>query len=267
MIIDPRIPKPVEPIIKKYVLLTEKRFVGLIDAYYIVGSIALNEFNENYSDIDFVAVLNRRAIPLELEHLLKIHQSIEKMQPQWKMSGSYIQANDLGKLGMRLASHPQFHDGILHPAAQDGINSVTWWELKNYGIPVFGPEPRNLPFTVDWDFLVSEMKENLNSYWRSWTRHPKRLIMLYSDWGIQWAVLGVLRQFYTFRENSITTKVRAGEYALGCLPQPWHRLVQEAIAIRQGKKPTFYRSRSGRIVEAVYFLNYIINICNTHSLS
>jgi hypothetical protein len=146
------------------------------------------------------------------------------------------------------------------------LNSVTWWELKQHGIPVVGMESQNLPFTVNWDLLIAQMRANLNSYWRGWTRQPRRIVLLYSDWGIQWAVLGVLRQFYTFKENSITTKIRAGQYALNCLPQQWHRLVQEAIRIRQGKTDSSYRFRFGRMVEAVRFLDYIIKACNANSI-
>jgi len=266
MNIDPRIPEVVQPIIKNYIFLTEKRLVGLINAFYIVGSIALGEFNEHFSDIDFITILNRRATAVEIEHLRKIHQTIEKNHPRWRMSGSYIQSGDLGKLGDEVQPHPHFHDGVLSPAAPEGLNSVTWWELKNHGIAVIGTEPGNLPFGVDWDLLIAEMRINLNSYWLSWTRHPGRTILMYSDWGIQWAVFGVLRQFYTFRENSITTKVRAAEYGLEYLPPQWHPLVQEAVNIRQAKRNSSYRFRFSRMVEAVNFLKYMINTCNANSL-
>ena len=267
MKIDPRVPAPVQPIIKDYLQLTEQRLVGLIDASYVIGSIALGEFNEYFSDIDFITIFSHRASPVDLGHLRKIHQFIEKMYPRWKMSGSYVQASDLGKLGNNLRPYPQFHDGVLHPAIPTEINSVTWWELKNYGIPIVGPASATLPFTVSWDVLIAEMKENLNTYWRSWTRHPRRVGILYSDWGIQWAVLGVLRQFFTFRENSITTKVKAGEYALGCVPRRWHSLIQEAINIRQRQNGSSSRFRSGRMMETVRFLNYLINICNGYFVS
>jgi hypothetical protein len=84
---------------------------------------------------------------------------------------------------------------------------------------------------------------------------------MYSDWGIQWSVFGILRLFYMFREDSITTNVRAANYALEHLPTQWHPLVQEAINIRQGTNVSFYRFKSGRMVEAVRFLKYIIKTC------
>ncbi|HEX5941026.1 MAG TPA: aminoglycoside adenylyltransferase domain-containing protein [Anaerolineales bacterium] len=267
MKIDPRIPEPVQPIIKDYLRLTEQRLVGLINASYAIGSIALGEFNECFSDIDFITVLSRKASPIDLGHLRKIHQSIERTYPRWKMSGSYVQASDLGKRGNDLRPYPQFHDGVLHPAVHNGINPVTWWELKNHGIPIVGTASGTLPFTVNWDVLITEMQGNLNTYWRSWTRRPRRIAILYSNWGIQWAVLGVLRQFFTFRENPITTKVKAGEYALGCLPSRWHPLIQEAINIRQGQKGSSYRFRFSRMFQTVRFLNDVIDRCNGQFVS
>lgn len=267
MKIDPRIPEAVQPIIKEYLRLTEQRLVGLINASYSIGSIALGEFNECFSDIDFITVLCRKASPIDLGHLRKIHQSIERTYPRWKMSGSYVQASDLGKRGDALRPYPQFHDGVLYPAIHSAINSVTWWELKNHGIPIVGTASETLPFTVNWDILITEMRENLNTYWRSWTCHPRRFLILYSNWGIQWSVLGVLRQFFTFRENSMTTKVKAGKYALGCLPSRWHPLIQEAINIRQGQKGSSYRFRFGGMFQTVRFLNYVIDRCNGQFVS
>lgn len=258
-----RIPKPVEPVIEDYVSVVSQQLPGWIDAFYIVGSIALDEFNEQFSDIDFIAILNRKATSREIEELRRVHHVIEKNHPRWKMSGSYIQPSDLGKLDDEVQPHPHYHDGVLHPNNSYELNSVTWWELKHRGITVLGEAPQNLPFTVDWDRLVSWMKENMNCYWVSWTNRPIRVLSLYSDWGVQWAVLGVLRQFYTFKGNSITTKVRAGRYALGCLPIRWHKLIQEAIGIREGKKRSAYRSRIARMIEAVNFLKYVIQLCNT----
>lgn len=264
---NPRIPEPVQPIIEDYISLMTKQLPSRLKAFYLVGSIALDEFNEQFSDIDFVAVLNRRATSRELEELCGIHQIIERNHPRWKMSGSYIPPHDLGKLGHEIESHPHYHDGVFHLNRSSDLNPVTWWELKNHGITIVGQAPHNLPFTVDWDLLIASMRQNLNSYWVHWTNRPDRILRMYSNWGIQWAVLGILRQFYTFRENSITTKVKAGQYALGCLPIRWHKLIQEAIDIRKGEKGSAYRLKFSRMIESVNFLKYIIPLCkDSHPL-
>ena len=255
-----RIPEPVRPILEKYISLLEQKSPGLIRAFYIVGSISLNEFNEHFSDIDFVAVLDRPASQADIESLRTLHKAIEEDFPGSKLSGNYLQMTDLGRFENEIQPHPYYQDGKLHEAGYFEINSITWWVLKNYGIAIWGNEPEDLPFTVDWELLVDRMKENLNSYWLGWTKRPGRFLVLLSDWGIQWTVLGVLRQYYTFRENSITTKIGAAKYALNCLPSDWHPLIQDAIDIREGKKGQHYHSRIFRMIGAVKFLKYIIKV-------
>ena len=66
---NPSLPAPIQPIIENYILLLNKQLPGLINAFYIVGSIALDEFNEQFSDIDFLGVLNQEANPKEIEEL------------------------------------------------------------------------------------------------------------------------------------------------------------------------------------------------------
>jgi hypothetical protein len=110
--------------------------------------------------------------------------------------------------------------------------------------------------------IEPQMHDNLNTYWAGYTRQPRRIITLLSDWGIQWTVLGVLRQVYFFRENGITTKTGAGVYALTCVPARWHRLIQEAINIREGHPARAFRFRVTRAAETVNFVKYIIHICN-----
>lgn len=257
-----RIPKPIQSILGDYISLVNQQLPGLMKAFYIEGSIALGGFNGHFSDIDFVAILNRRATPTEIDTLRNIHKVIEKSHPQWKMSGSYLQSDDSGRFDNKVEPNPYYHDGVLRLHGHFEFNWVEGWILKNHGIAIIGPEPQDLLFTIDWELLIKKMRENLNSYWVRWTKRPKRLVILFSDWGIQWAVLGVLRQFYSFRENTITTKTKAAEYSLTCVPTRWHRLIREAINIREGKKASAYRFRIVRTIEAVNFLKYIIQTCN-----
>ncbi len=261
-----RIPEPLQPLLADYSAQIEQTLPGLLNGFYIVGSIALGEFNMRFSDIDFVAVLKHNAAPAELEHLRKIHAALKRSHPRWEMAGIYLQVEDLGHFAGEVEPPPCYHDGVLHPHDYFEMNSVTWWILKNQGIAMTGPEPQALPFVVDWSLLITRMHDNLNSYWASWTQRPQKIIVLFSDWGIQWAVLGVLRQFYTFRENKITTKSKAGEYALTCVPATWHGLIQTALDIRDGRQTPrtklSYGLRIARTLEAIRFLKYIIRTCN-----
>lgn len=184
MIIDPGVPEAVQPIVKYYTLLTEKRLLGLINASHIIGSIALDEFNQHFSDIDFVSILNRKTTSVEIQHLREIHQTLEDAY-RWKLSGRYSQLSDLGKPSHDIEPHLHFHDSVFHPTAHTELNSITRWELKNHWILILGAEPRNLPFNVNWHVLIAEMRENLDSYWLNWTRSPRCIILMFTDWSIQ----------------------------------------------------------------------------------
>lgn len=176
----------------------------------------------------------------------------------------YFQPGDLGCLDRTNEPFLNYHDGKLTWSSNFGLSSVTWWILKHCGISVFGPSPQTLNFTVDMDHLIHVQRENLNSYWASWTTRLDGILALLSDWGIQWTVLGVLRQFYTIRKHQITSKTKAGEYAIAWMPDRWHLIIREALALRGDPKQSYYYSRMKRAVDAFRFPKYVIKSCNEY---
>jgi hypothetical protein len=77
------------------------------------------------------------------------------------------------------------------------------------------------------------------------------------------SVLGVLRQYYTLREQQIISKVAAGVDALENLSPKWHRIVKEAVNIRQRVGSSLYQNRVSRAIAAGRFLHFIITDCNS----
>src|SRR5215212_146302 len=111
---------------------------------------------------------------------------------------NYLPRGYFGRLDDAIAPHPIHHDGILRADGNFDMNNITWWILKNRGIVLVGPA--DLDIDVDWDLLITRMRGNLNTYWLNFTKVPRRIVWMLTDDGIQWAVLGVLRLFYTFNE-------------------------------------------------------------------
>lgn len=256
-----RIPTVLHSLIQDYVGQISAELPGLVTAFYLVGSIALGDFVRG-SDVDFVATLARQVAPDEMTRLEIIHQRIAQQYPAWEMEGGYLQQDALGGLDYADAPFLKYYDGKLAWSTNSTLHAVTWWILKHYGITVYGPPPQMLTYTVDMGHLLREQRENLNSYWSTWTKRPKRLLALFSDQGVQWAVLGVLRQFYTFHEHRITSKTHAGEYALAHVLARWQRIIREAIALRRGLGKHYYRSRLARASDAVRLLRFVMRTCN-----
>jgi hypothetical protein len=252
------IPTPIQPLLAEYRALLERDTFALVAGCYLHGSIALGAFDPAQSDIDFVAVLSRPCTPEELQTLATLHQTLAEKYPQWQMEGSYLQATELGRTSDEISPHPCFHDGNFNPAGKHDINPVTWWLLKTRAIPLFGADPQTLNVQIEWETVRAYTHANLNTYWRRWAYDPRYMLALQTDWAIQWAVLGVLRLHYSLQTNQMTSKVGAGDYGLQTLPPQWHRLIQEALRLRQKQPHSLYRFRLQRTIEAMRFLRMVI---------
>jgi hypothetical protein len=257
------LPQLVQQVLNEYLALAHAAVPGLLDGVYLHGSLALDAYNPGLSDIDFIGVTARRCTAADIERLRTLHQTLAQAYPRAQLEGCYLIAEDLGRFEESIPPQPHIHDGVFHPAGYHDINAVTWWVLKHRGIAICGPPPDQLDIEIDWERLLADMHHNLNTYWASFTRSPRRMAWLLNDYGIQWAVLGVLRQFYTLRERSITSKIGAGQYGLAHTPPQWHRLIQEAIGIREGNTHSAYRSPIVRAISARAFLQLIIAACDT----
>ncbi|HEU4326509.1 MAG TPA: aminoglycoside adenylyltransferase domain-containing protein [Roseiflexaceae bacterium] len=257
------IPPQIRLVLDDYVDLVGAALPGLLEGLYLHGSVALGAYLPGRSDIDFIAVTSRRCTPDDIAALTQVHAALLRRHPAPQLEGGYLQWQDLGLLEDTIPPHPHIHDGVLHPSGFHDINHVTWWVLKQHGLAVLGPPADQLAIEVDWDDLLARMHHNLNSYWAGFISRPSRMLWLLDDSGIQWTVLGVLRQFYTFRERAITTKIGAGHYGLLHLPPQWHGLIREAIDIREGRGGSFGRSRLVRAFVARAFLQLIVTACNT----
>lgn len=255
-----KIPDSVQLLLKDFLVEVNQTLPGLLNGFYLYGSIAMGNFQSGKSDVDFVALLNHPCAEDEIRQLASIHKLITHQYPQYPMDGSYLQKGDIGKLSDEIPSHPYF-DGELLLIGHYEINLITWWILKNHGVTLHGEDIRLLSFNVDWNTLRDSMHNNLNTYWHKWAYNHEYFQYLLDDESIEWALLGILRLYYSFKENSITSKTNAGEYALLQLPSKWHPLINHAVALRNGEH-TAYHNHLQRQHEARKFLRYIIDECN-----
>src|SRR5215813_10369721 len=110
---DSRIPELIQPLLNTYLAQVERLLPGFMTGFYIQGSIALGAFNEQLSDIDFIAVISRVCTADDVERLAQIHQTVAHLYPRWSLEGSYLQASDLGQFQETIAAYPTYHDCSL----------------------------------------------------------------------------------------------------------------------------------------------------------
>lgn len=266
-----QIPQLVTEVMNDYISLINERFPNLLEGVYIQGSIALNAYVEGSSDIDFVTVMSRRILEDDIDVLSEIHREIANTYNSIEMDGVYIVWGDLGKLAIHENSYPVYNSGEIRIELY--INPITWWILKTKGICIVGPECTLFTYETSPLDLITYVKSNMNSYWANRTTSLEGAfgeINKYSleeiDTTIEWSVLGLLRQYYTLKEQDIISKVDAGEYGLKHVPTEWHPIVKKAISIRKGVKNDHYSSDEQRVKDTIGISKYIISYCNSHLL-
>lgn len=259
-----QLPEMVNEVLETYFSLMDSILPNLLESYYIYGSVSIGAFDSGSSDIDFFAVINRKPTESDVEMLKQIHSEVQNKYPKLFLDGMYVAADDLRGPD---AEGAYFNEGKLQgykPFMKDHIDA---FQIVKYGIVIKG-DPGKYGITVDWDILLENMLNNLNTYWVGWKKRcervgsPDYLGMLFRLDSIEWSVLGVTRLYYTFREKDITSKIGAGEYALQTLPANWHRIINESMRLRKNIKKSYYHSVFERRRDALDYMEFIIQECN-----
>ncbi|WP_019909813.1 nucleotidyltransferase domain-containing protein [Paenibacillus sp. HW567] len=258
------LPQVVERTMKKLCdSLSVKNFN--IAAVYIYGSVALGDYIEGSSDIDFIAILREPLNISDIQAISAAHREVENVFPQADIMGAYLLDNDLGKPQSEISPLITYYNKHVHSNGYGAdINPITWWTLKNHGIKVFGSE-QSLNYEVEIKSLLGYVIDNLNNYWVTWIERLEKQLLLSDqerftkqlDESVEWCTLGMLRQLYTIKEHNIKSKVEAGYYGITTVPQHWHRLIYEAINIKRLRPERYYCSNEKRLTDLVALLRYI----------
>jgi hypothetical protein len=262
------IPKQVNEVMNSYQKLFEQELPDCLFALYLVGSIALGAYVENVSDIDFVAIINKKLNASEWGQIEKVHKKITGDFPGIDLEGSYLTLDQVGKSSQDIGEFPYFGDGKLKYGKGSGNACiVTWFILRKHGITIFGPQPANLDFSVDERLLLQYLHDNVNTYWKKRVESLKsrgsvsRITGMFSK-ETEWGVLGIARLYYTLIEKDITSKVHAGEYLVGKIPEKYETIVYEAIRVRKNEDVRYYHSPWKRRKDLISFMEFMIRACN-----
>lgn len=266
------IPRIVDEVLKEYIDLFNEHLPGTIDGLYIHGSIALNAYVDNSSDIDFITLTNRCLTEEDSKALSYIHRTIANKYKKPEMDGVYALHEDIGKTDNSSDhnyKYPYYNNGELLFGDYFNFNPITWWVLKRKGISILGKELKDFQLEIQPQELSSYVLGNMNTYWANRISMAEvsidTLIKLPSDqidFEIEWTILGLLRQFYSLKECDIVSKLGAGDYGLTQLPVEWHNIIKEAMNIRNGVKKEIFSSEIERLESTLRFSKFLIKHCN-----
>lgn len=232
------------------------KFYGL----YLYNSVAIGNFEPNYSDVDFVVILKSKLSNEELTKLKILHEAFgTKYKYGSKLDGMYLQYNMLGKMNDDIKKYPYVKDARLCEAGYFDINYVTWWSLKEYEMAIESPSIINELIEVSFSDVIQTMEYNLNKYWLSKMDTPE---IFEQDMWVEFAVVTLSRIVYTLEDREIKSKSKSSLYIAGEYPK-WRDLIEEALAIRNLKPQSIISDVSLRRDRTIRFVNEMIEYGNT----
>ena len=266
------LPIPVGRIVNEFVERIYAIDPDFFQGVYLTGSVTLNDFYTNKSDIDFVVLCNTLPDTKLAEELQQIHNIIEQSFPAPRLSGYYISNHIISEKEPDKTIVVTYDNGIVDNEIFK-MGPAVLYELKTTALTITGSAASSLPVTINERDLVDFQYRNINSYWRNWIdQHTsifrKRIILFCIPRLTEWSVLGVARQLYTLHTGKIVSKKAAGIYCLEHLPAKFRPIIEEAIKIRMDNRVyPFFRSHSikpsfRRTRETIECVNYLIDVFN-----
>jgi predicted nucleotidyltransferase len=223
-------------------------FVGA----YVTGGFALGG-GDLQSDCDFVVVTEERVTAEQERALRQLHDEIPTRPGHWPhdLEGSYASRADLETLAALDTQWLYVNRGGREMEWSTHCNTEdARWTLRERGITLAGPDPRQLVAEVPADILRNKMPPLFESFLPdllSWTSFD-------IAWTQRYAVTTLCRMLYTLETGEVLSKPASLEWAKSALPAEWQGLIQRAIDDRP--LPWNDPPRSGSVEAAIAFSEY-----------
>lgn len=195
------------------------RLIGV----YLGGSVAMGDFSERSSDLDFLAVTRG---PLSQEDALAVdllHRELrERHTYAARLEGDYAPVELLVPEGTT-APVPGCERGVFLPKVGEIMLSAdNILNMRDHGIAFFGPEPNAVLPPVSGDQVRSAVREMLvNGHGACET--PEETAA---------AVLNLVRSACALEMGAPATKAQGAAWALAHLDRRWSPVIEAALAVR-----------------------------------
>lgn len=247
----------------------EQAPAGLVTGLYLRGGVGLGEWVPGQSDVDFVAILTRRPTGDDLAGLRAAHEKVAAAHPDVHFDGPHVLASDLAADPRTIPGVPCILMGRFDDerAIHDGV--VAWHELARHGVTVAGRPHESLDIWTSEDELRAFTRGNLDTYWRGIAEElaaaphdgePKEACC--------YCVLGSARLHHLLVTNEMTSKSAAGRWGLTYYPERFHRVLREALQVREGIPEgggsEYLDDRAARGRDTTEFTAYVVEEGTVH---
>jgi hypothetical protein len=224
---------------------------------YLQGSFALGGADE-HSDVDWIAVTDGELTADQVSGLQKMHAELYARQTPWAqhLEGSYIPKARLRRIEASPAELWFLDNGSSELALDTHCNTpVVRWTLREHGITLAGPEPKELIDPVSADDLRAYAGWALGE-WVDWAKSLASM----SRRAQNLLVVSFCRILQTLETGEVTSKREAGVWALEALPAEWSSLITEALDDRPDPWKKVHQPATADAVErTLAFADYALS--------
>lgn len=255
---DIALPSSVAAVVDRYLAHLAAHKVDFLRGVYLLGSVALGDYQDDRSDVDFAAVTDHPLGDEEIAVLVRVHAA---MTGSPCFDGFYIAADRLAEMPNSDLVMAFVQDGQFRIGPSFEANPATWHLWTRHGVVLKGPPADELGLILNDVALRRFETANLGTYWRDWIGRM-RVSMSASaatdsvDAGIvAWGVLGVARIACALATGHIVSKTDAGRWALTECEGRDSKILETALAARRGEIRTV---RVDAVLEALAFMEEMI---------
>lgn len=201
-------------------------------------------------------MLSHRPTDAEVELLREAHEAMASYSPV-HFDGMHVLAEDLAGDPRSCPDGPTvlggyFSEGVLDPV-------IAWHELALGGITMHGRPIDELGVWTSPDLLRDHTVGNMDTYWRG---NAEALARMPSEGALEaaccWCVLGVARLHHLLVTGEMTSKSAAGRWGLTHYPDRWHRVLREALRVREGGADEYAGDRAARGHDTAAFTAHVV---------
>lgn len=200
---------------------------------YLVGSLALGDFDPRSSDIDVVVVTDTAITDDLFDGLRGLHAQLAANSSPWaeRIEAVYIPCAALRRGAPDTTHYPQRERGTpLFQAPLEEGWPFQRFTLRERGVVVAGPDPRTLVDPVAPQEMRSAVAAIAGMWAEQAARDPSWLEWLQQRDSQIFVVLTLCRMLYSLATGSVASKPQAAAWAMRELGEPWAALVKRSLA-------------------------------------
>jgi predicted nucleotidyltransferase len=198
---------------------------------YLQGSFAVGDFDE-HSDVDFVVATREELDDHALPRLRKVHPKLYALDSDWAkhLEGSYFPVERLRRHDLAGGQLWYVDNGSTELILSDHDDTiVVRWTVREYGIALYGPDPKSLIDPIPADALKREVRATMHDWARQLADGSERMS---TRWYQAFAVLSYARMLHTLETGRVGSKLAGAEWAKRTLDPKWAGLIDRAWADR-----------------------------------